>query len=62
MADCRKRNGFTVAISPRSATIQKQKNRLGPEIWPIYGRLLTLFPLKRPVRRKKIPPIWRQPP
>jgi hypothetical protein len=27
-ADCRRRNGFYLAISPRSATIQKQKNRL----------------------------------
>jgi hypothetical protein len=67
-------------ISPQSATIQKQNNRLdkvslmntfqiltskfrfdlmhwnvsiGPEKWPIFGRFLTLFPLKRPVRREK---------
>jgi hypothetical protein len=27
----------------------------------IFGRFLTLFPLKHPVRRQKIHPIWRQP-
>jgi hypothetical protein len=32
-----------------------------PEIWPIFGRFLTLFPLKRPARREKIPPTWRRP-
>jgi hypothetical protein len=26
---------------------------IGPEKLPIFGRFLTLFPLKRPVRRKK---------
>jgi hypothetical protein len=26
---------------------------IGPEKWPIFGRFLTLFPLKRPVQRKK---------
>jgi hypothetical protein len=26
---------------------------IGPEKWPIFGRFLTLFPLKRPARRKK---------
>jgi hypothetical protein len=34
---------------------------IDPEKWPISGRFLTLFPLKRPVRAKKIPPIWRRP-
>jgi hypothetical protein len=29
---------------------------IGPEKWPIFGRFLTLFPLKRPARREKIPP------
>jgi hypothetical protein len=32
---------------------------IGPDKWPIFGRFLTLFPLKRPTRREKIPPIWR---
>jgi hypothetical protein len=26
---------------------------IGPEIWPIFGRFLTLFPLKRPAWREK---------
>jgi hypothetical protein len=26
---------------------------IGPEKWPIFGRFLTLFPLKRPARREK---------
>jgi hypothetical protein len=26
------------------------------EKWPIFGRFLTLFPLKCPAQRKKIPP------
>jgi hypothetical protein len=26
---------------------------IGPEKWPIFGRFLTLFPLKRPTRRPK---------
>jgi hypothetical protein len=34
---------------------------IGPEKLPIFGRFLTLFPLKRPARREKIPPIWRRP-
>jgi hypothetical protein len=32
---------------------------IGPDKWPILGRFLTLFSLKRPARREKIPPIWR---
>jgi hypothetical protein len=32
---------------------------IGPDKWPIFGRFLTLFPLKRPALREKIPPIWR---
>jgi hypothetical protein len=27
--------------------------RKGPDKWPIFGRFLTLFPLKRPARREK---------
>jgi hypothetical protein len=27
---------------------------IGPEKWPIFGRFLTLFQLKRPVRRNKM--------
>jgi hypothetical protein len=34
---------------------------IGPENWPIFGSFLTLFPLKRPALREKIPPTWRQP-
>jgi hypothetical protein len=30
---------------------------IGPEKWPIFGRFLTLFPLKRPARCEKIPPL-----
>jgi hypothetical protein len=26
---------------------------IGPEKWPIFGRFLMLFPLKRPARREK---------
>jgi hypothetical protein len=26
---------------------------IDPEKWPIFGRFLTLFPLKRPARREK---------
>jgi hypothetical protein len=32
---------------------------IGPDKWPIFGRFLTLFPLKHPARREKIPPIWQ---
>jgi hypothetical protein len=34
---------------------------IGPEKWPIFGRLLTSFPLKHPARREKILPTWRRP-
>jgi hypothetical protein len=34
---------------------------IDPEKWPIFGRFLTLFPLKRPAWHEKIPPTWRQP-
>jgi hypothetical protein len=26
---------------------------IGPEKWPVFGRFLTLFPLKRPALREK---------
>jgi hypothetical protein len=35
---------------------------IGPDKWLIFGRFLTLFPLKRPVQREKIPPTWRRRP
>jgi DNA modification methylase len=52
-----------MVFSPRSATIQKQKKfrfdlmhwnvSIGPEKWPIFGRFLTLFPLKLPAWHEK---------
>jgi hypothetical protein len=32
---------------------------IGHDKWPIFGRFLKLFPLKRPVGAKEIPPIWQ---
>jgi hypothetical protein len=46
-------NPFQILTSKFRFDLMHWNVSIGPEKWPIFGRFLTLFPLKRPVRRKK---------
>jgi hypothetical protein len=46
-------NTFQILTSNFRFDLMHWNVSIGPEKWPIFGRFLTLFPLKRPVRRKK---------
>jgi hypothetical protein len=54
-------NTFQILTSKFWFDLMHWNVSIGPEKWPIFGRFLTLFPFKHPVRRKKIPPTWRRP-
>jgi hypothetical protein len=45
-------NTFQILTSKFRFDLMHWNISIGPEKWPIFGRFLTLFPLKRPVRRK----------
>jgi hypothetical protein len=50
-------NTFQILTSKFRFDLMHWNVFIGPEKWPIFGRFLTLFQLKRPVRRKQIPPM-----
>jgi hypothetical protein len=52
-------NTFQILTSKFRFDLMHWKVSIGPEKWPIFGRFQTLFPLKHPARREKIPPTWR---
>jgi hypothetical protein len=46
-------NTFQILTSKFQFDLMHWNVSIGPEKWPIFGRFLTLFPLKRPARREK---------
>jgi hypothetical protein len=46
-------NTFQILTSKFRFDLMHWNVSIGPEIWPIFGRFLTLFQLKRPARREK---------
>jgi hypothetical protein len=46
-------NTFQILTSKFRFDLKHWNVSIGPEIWPIFGLFLTLFSLKRPVRREK---------
>jgi hypothetical protein len=52
-------NTFQILTSKFRFDLMHWNVSIDADKWPIFGRFLTLFPLKRPARCKKIPPIWR---
>jgi hypothetical protein len=46
-------NTFQILTSKFWFDLMHWNLSIGPETWPIFGRFLTLFPLKHPVRREK---------
>jgi hypothetical protein len=49
-------NTFQILSSKFRFDLMHWNVSIGREKWPIFGCFLTLFPLKRPARREKIPP------
>jgi hypothetical protein len=45
-------NEYLLNLDVGSPDLMHWNVYIGPEKWQIFGRFLTLFPLKRPARRK----------
>jgi hypothetical protein len=46
-------NTFHILMSKPRFDYMHWNVSIGRDKWPIFGRFLTLFPLKRPARREK---------
>jgi hypothetical protein len=46
-------NTFQILTAKSRFDLMHWNASIGPDKWPIFGRFLTLFALKRPARREK---------